>query len=109
MSDKLVAVRNKLDEYDENSDKSQAVFEIMLSYFEDIENLTLDELHARNINSGLIGLDIMVRLKPLNEEYENAAALLRNPEELINIMLQRGLDSESDYYKEYADILRSIR
>ena len=108
MSKQLLAIYEILKEYDGNSEKSRVVMQKMLTHFNEIESLMLDELHARNIESGLIGLEIVCKLKPSNEQYNKAAALLKNPDELTAIMLQRGLDSDSEYYRNVMHLINGL-
>ena len=100
MSKQLIAIRDKLMQYEGKTEQNRVVTQKLLTRFDDIESLTLDELHARNIKGGLVGLDVMMRLKPSDEQYRNAANLLKNPQDVVNIMLQRGLDTGSEYYRD---------
>jgi len=94
-------IYNALIEHGERGEKSSFVKERVLSYFDRIEEWTLDELYARNFSNAVIGLKILYLLKPTYNQYKNAYAIIEDPASVIAAMQNHGLSKTSEYISEF--------
>ena len=107
-------LRKMQQKYNEYYDKYKNDKELFLSGFSkklaerfgDIEKLTLDALHTRDLIGAKIGLGFMCRFDPKNSEYKHALSILEDVDSqtkksarLFKALEKMGLDSSSEYYQ----------
>jgi hypothetical protein len=108
MNQKLNDTYNLLAEQKNEDDRSYVKQKLLSSSFEEIEQITLDELNARDFEGAALGLRILIDLKPSALWYKTALGRLQNKDLLLDAMEQNGLPKSSPLFQQqYAGLFSS--
>ena len=100
MNQKLRTIQNMIEEHKGDETKKSFVLKKLAAHSDDIYDMTISEVIARNFAGAIIGFKILYKLRN-DPTYNRAYKLLENRKALLNVMAEHGLSPNHRYAQQF--------
>jgi hypothetical protein len=100
VNQKLISIQGMIDEHSDDETQKGFVIKKLATHSDDIYNMTIREVIARDFSGAVIGFKILyqIRRDPI---YSGAYRLLENRKALIDVMVEHGLPQNHRYAQQF--------